>query len=151
MTRVLCVALVLCSCGNHPAQPTRHTPPPPVADAGVVAPADAAALDQDLPRLATRALKLYQDVAAAFAAAGEDCAVATQKLGELHGTYADVVAANAKVMHDGRGQELRAALAPHGAQFDAAAQAIVGAKTLPKCSQDAAFAHAYDALFEAPP
>jgi len=151
MKRVLWVALVLCSCGNRqPAQPTKRTPPP-VADAAVVAPADAGPLDRDLPRLATRALALYQDVAAAFAAVGEDCAAATEKLGELHGRYADVVAANAKVMHDGRAQELRAALAPHSAQLDAAAQAIVGAKTLPKCSQDAAFAHAYDALFEAPP
>lgn len=150
MTRVLWVALVLCSCGNHQAAQTTRTKPPP-ADAGVVAPADAAALDQDLPRLATRVLKLYQDVAAAFAAVGEDCAAATQKLGELHGQYADVVAANAKVMHDGRAQELRAALAPHSAQVDAAAQAMFSAKTLPKCAQDATFAHAYDALFEEPP
>jgi len=149
MRHVLWVALLLCGCGNHrPAQQTTRVAPPVDAPA---APVDAGPLDQDLPRLARRALEMTQNVAAALAAAGDDCAVATQKLGELRDAYADVVAANAKVMHDGRAKEMRAALDPLHAQFDAAAQAIMGSKTLPKCSQDPAFAKAFDALFEAPP
>jgi len=147
MKRVLWVALLLCSCGNHHPQQTTRTAPP--ADAA--APHDAPALDRDLPRLAQRALEMTEHVAAALTAAGEDCAAATQKLTELHAAYTDVVAANAKVMHDGRAREMRQALEPMSAQFDAAAKTIMGSKTLPRCSQDAAFARAFDLLFEAPP
>ena len=46
-----------------------------------------APLDQDLPRLATRAVQMLQAIAAALDAAGEDCAVATGKL-ERRAAYA---------------------------------------------------------------
>jgi len=77
------------------------------------------ALDQDLPRLAQRATTLYQEVASAFATAGVDCAAATARLVALQQTYADVIAANAKILHDGRARELRAALEPHAEALDA--------------------------------
>jgi hypothetical protein len=121
-----------------------------VADAGVSA-VDAAPLDQDLPRLVERAIAMYQDIAKAFAASGQDCAAATAKLGQLAGSYRDVVAANAKVLHDGRAKELKAALAPHADAFDAGARSLMQSATMSKCGQDAAFTRALDQLLEASP
>lgn len=119
-----------------------------VADAAVV---DAAPLDQDLPRLVDRAIAMYQDIAKAFAASAKDCAAATAKLDQLAATYRDVVAANAKVLHDGRAKELKAALEPHGDAFDAGARAIMQSPTMSACAQDAAFTKALDQLLEASP
>lgn len=135
----------------------RATPPPPAQPAEAAPSADAAiasdatALDQDLPRLALRSLALYQDVANAFAASGEDCAAAATRLGQLAGAYRDVVTANAKVLHDGRAKQLQAALDPHGDAFDRSARAIIQSPTMSKCSQDPAFAKAFDHLLEPPP
>ncbi len=135
--------------------PAPKQPPPPTGGSGSAAPppdaAPTGALDQDLPRLATRATKLYQDVAAAFTAAGEDCAAASAKLAALQTEYADVIAANAKVLHDGRARELRAALEPHATDLDAAAKSIVDSKTMKKCSPDRAFADSFDKLVGSPP
>lgn len=155
MTRVLWIALV--ALGSLGACPQPAPVPAPLTPAPIGPPvvaADAAPdgpLDQDLPRLAARATKLYQDVVVAFTAAGEDCAAAASKLGVLQSTYADVVAANAKVLHEGRARELRAALEPHADALDAAAKAIVGSKTMSKCSPDRAFTDAFDNLVGAPP
>lgn len=156
MVRVLSIALLVAvaACPQPAAPPPK--PPGPTAGSGSAQPppVDAAptgALDQDLPRLATRATKLYQDVAAAFTAAGEDCAAASTKLGALQTEYADVIAANAKVLHDGRARELRAALEPHAAELDAAAKSIVDSKTMRTCSPDRAFADSFDKLVGAPP
>jgi ABC-type transporter Mla subunit MlaD len=118
-----------------------------VADAAV----DAAPLDQDLSRLAERSLAMYQDVAKAFAATGQDCAAATARLRQLAAAYRDVVTANAKVLHDGRAKQLRAALEPHDEAFNRSAQAVVQSPTMSSCSRDAAFAKAFDELLEAPP
>lgn len=131
------------------APPAHQAAPPIIVDAGP--PADAGPLDRDLPRLIDRSLAMYRDIAAAFAASGEDCAAATAKLGELAARDRDVVTANAKVLHDGRGAELRAALEPHGETFDASARAIMQSPTLARCAQDPTFARAFDQLFEAPP
>ncbi|MBA3819288.1 MAG: hypothetical protein H0X17_10380, partial [Deltaproteobacteria bacterium] len=86
----------------------------------------------------------------AFTAAGEDCAVAATRLGALRGEYAEVVAANATVMQEGRGHELGQALAPLDLQFDAAAQRIVGSRLLAACVRDEPFAQAYEQLVGAP-
>jgi hypothetical protein len=107
MTRIACVAIIATSlgaaggCGGRP-------PPSPSGGAAQLADAavDAPPLDQDLPRLAARGVKLYEEVARAFEAAGEDCAAATAKLGALTKTYEDVVAANAKVLHEAAGCSL---------------------------------------------
>jgi len=139
------VAIVACS-GKPP--PAQHAEAPPPVDAASVANSE---LDQDLPQLVERSLALYQAVGAALTASGDDCAAASAKLGQVTSSYRDVVAANAKVLHDGRIEELRAALAPHGEAFDGAAQAIMKSPTLAKCAPDAGFTNAFDALIEPPP
>jgi len=149
MSRALWLAVVVACSG--PSAPEVRAPPPVAIDAGVAhAVIDAPALDRDLPRLVERSLAMYRDVAGALAASA-DCAVVAARLGELARGYRDVVDANAKVLHDGRAKELRAALEPHGDAFDASARTIVQSPTMAKCSQDAAFAKAFDALLEPPP
>ena len=142
MTRVLWVALIaLISCG-HPAPapaPPVAPPPAPAIDAAVETD-----LDKDLPKLASRSTQMYQEVAAAFVAAGEDCAAATAKLTAIQRTYTDVMTAISKVLHDGRARELRAALEPSADALDAAAKQIVDSKTMRKCSPDRAFTAAFD-------
>ncbi len=145
---VACSFALACS-GSPPAPP--RPPPEPVAivvDAGP--PADARSLDQDLPRLVERSLAMYQQLAAAFAASGTDCAAATARLGELATRDRDVVAANAQVLRDGRAADLRAALDRQGAAFDESARAIMQSPTLASCAPDPAFARAFDLLL-APP
>jgi hypothetical protein len=147
-------ATVACR-GKHPppAGPVEAAPVAAVPDAGS-APGGAIGavpLDQDLPRLALRSLAMYQDVAKAFAASGEDCAAAAGRLGQLAGAYHDVALANAKVLRDGRAKQLQAALDPHQEAFDDSARAIMQSPTMSKCAQAPAFAKAFDALLEAPP
>lgn len=164
MLRVMSIAAVLAACSGRapvpaaPPAPAAAVPAPPVAstlaDAGpppaAPDPANAAPLDQDLPRLVERALAMYRDVAGALAAGGNDCAAASARLRELSGRYRDVVLANAKVLRDGRARQLRAALESHGDDFDAAAQAVVGSPIMAKCAPDPAFGKAFDELL-APP
>lgn len=136
-------------------------PPPPPPDAAIVVDAapvvvapDASPpgpLDRDLPRLAARSVALYAAVSTAFRTAGSDCAAATKQLGTLHGEYAEVIAANAKVLHDGRSKELKAALAKHDDQLEASAKEIVGSQTIKACASDRAFTKAFDDLVAAPP
>ncbi|MBA3463298.1 MAG: hypothetical protein H0T46_25305 [Deltaproteobacteria bacterium] len=154
MSRVWSVALVALSILTACPQPAPAPVPLVPTPSTPVAVADAAPdgpLDLDLPRLAARATKLYQDVAVAFAEAGEDCAAAASKLAALQTAYADVVTANAKVLHEGRARELSGALEPHADALDTAAKAIVGSKTMSKCSPDRAFTDAFDNLVGAPP
>jgi hypothetical protein len=136
-------------CGN-PSKPAPSSSPPvaPPADAAT---ADAQPIDRDYARLAERAVGLYEAVADAFRAAGQDCARATARLGELGATYRDVVTANAKILHEGRARELKQALAKHGDRFDAAARAIMESPTMARCYEDPAFTKAFDDLVAAPP
>ncbi|HEX7836173.1 MAG TPA: hypothetical protein VF469_01855 [Kofleriaceae bacterium] len=140
------IALAI-ACSGRASRPSPAQPAP-------VAPADAAVdatpLDQDLPRLVERSLAMYQDVAGAFAASHDDCAAATARLRELAGRYRDVALANAKVLHDGRDKELRAALGPRSVEFDAAGAAVVQSPIMSKCSRDRAFGKAFEELV-APP
>ena len=147
--RLVCFALVAIGCSGHQTTPTQKHGSAAVVDAG--APVDAGPLDGDLYKLAERSVKLYEAVAHAFEIAGEDCAAAAGKLAELQQTYADVVTANAKVLHDGRAQNLKVALKHYDDKLDAAAKAIMSSKTLRKCSTDAAFARSFDLLVGAPP
>lgn len=140
-------AAIGCSGKPPAAKPAEPAPVAAVADAG----ADAAPLDQDLPRLAERSLAMYQDVAKALAQSGDDCKAAASRLGQLASQYRDAVTANAKVLQDGRAKQLRVALDPHNDEFDRAAKAIMQSPTMSKCSQDRAFARAFDELLEAPP
>jgi hypothetical protein len=133
-------------CGN-PGPGPASPPPPPPADAAIP---DALPLDRDYARLAERAVALYEDIAAAFRDADQDCPRATAALGGLAAEYGDVVAANAKVLHEGRARELKPALAGHEERFDAAARAIVQSPTMASCADDPAFTQAFDELV-APP
>jgi hypothetical protein len=157
MLRVLWLAGVIACSGASAPPPVAPPPvaprpvaPPPVAPIDAGPPADARPLDQDLARLVERSLAMYGDVAAALTAS-TDCAAVSERLRQLATAYRDVVAANAKVLHDGRARELRAALDPHGDAFDASARAIVQSPTMAKCSQDRSFAKAFDELLEPPP
>jgi len=157
MRRVLLIVLV--ACGTKTTTPVTPTPPP---DAGVDAtvavvadapppPAPNGPLDRDVPRLAQRSVALYQAVVATFRTAGADCAAAAKKLDVLRTEYADVTAANAKVLHEGRARELKTALAKYDDKLDAAAKEIVGSQTMSKCTTDRAFTKAFDDLVGAPP
>lgn len=146
--RVMWIAAAV-ACSGTPPPPAQPTAPPAavIADAAV----DAAPLDQDLARLADRSLAMYQDVAKAFAAAGESCATATASLRKLATAYRDVVTANAKVLQDGRAAQLRIALKPRDDEFSRAAQAVVQSQIMSKCSQDPTFMKAFDELLAPPP
>jgi len=137
------------ACGGRAANAPAAPPAPPVvvpADPG-----DAAALEHDLPRLVDRSLAMYQDITQAFAASGADCAGAVVRLRRLAPGYRAVTLANARVVQSGRAGELRAALAPRGDAFDAAAAAVIQSATMTSCVQDAAFRQAFDDLFDAGP
>jgi hypothetical protein len=146
MVRALVLAVTL-GCGHSSSGP-------PAAQRGSSATGDAGSaasgLDQDLPRLAARGVKLYEEIAAAFVAAGENCATATAQLDALTRANADVVAANRRVLQEDRAMQLKIALREHAAQFDQAAQSIMGSKTLPACSENEAFAKAFEQLVGAP-
>jgi hypothetical protein len=148
MLRVMWIVAAALACSG------RSNSPPPAPPAARVVPADAAVetapLDQDLPRLVERSLALYQDIVKAFTASGEDCAGAGARLHELTARYRDVVTANAKVLHDGRAKELRAALDPHSDAFDAAAAKVVQSPTMAHCAQNREFARAFDELVASP-
>lgn len=137
--------IALCAC-THPATPPAKPVTPPATPVVTGPP-----LDQDLPRLADRTLAMYTALAGAFGKAGGDCAAATTSLGALEKEYADAIAANAKVLRDGRAKELRDAVAPHQADFDAQAKAIAGAPTLAACENNKPFEDAFDRLVGAPP
>jgi hypothetical protein len=143
--RAMLVLIAACGGAPPPAAPPPPPPPPPVVvDAGAP---EAQALDRDLPRLVERSLAMYRDVAAALEAAGTDCAAAITRLGALAPTYHDVAVANAKVIHDRRDAELRAALTPHDDELSHAAEAVMHAPTLSACANDRAFADALDRVF----
>lgn len=147
MTRSLLAAVAALGCGHPPAGPSpRGAGAPQAIDAGPVAVDAPPPLAEDLPRLAARAVELYEAIARGFAAAGEDCARATATLRELAARYADVIAANQQVIRDGRGTQLKLALRPYDARFDAAARAVVQGPTMAACARDPGFATAFDAL-----
>jgi hypothetical protein len=155
MSRWACAAVLALGCGHAapqaPAPGTTHATRATAGDAGV----DAAApikLEDDLPRLAERAVRLFQAWQKALADAGEDCAAATTKLDALAVEYADVIEANAHVAHAGHDKvkALREELAKHDEEMDAAAQAIVKSPAMAKCAPDAAFAKAVDRIGGSP-
>ena len=87
---------MIAACG-HAAPPA----PQPAVGTTHVAPIDAPpappALEDDLPRLADRAVTFYAQWQRAMADAGQDCTVATQKIDEVADANADFIAANAKI------------------------------------------------------
>jgi len=150
MLRAIWIVAAIAGCSGTAPPPVQPAVPPKPVPVTAVLP-ETAALEQDLPRLVERSLAMQQDIVAALAAAGDDCAAATAKLAQLTGTHRDVVVANARAVHDGRGRELQAALDPHAEAFDRAAAGIMQSPTTAKCVQDPAFAKAFEGLFEPPP
>ncbi len=154
MSRWARAALFVVGCGHAPPQApapgtthaTRATPDAALADAAPVK------LEDDLPRLAERAVHLFQAWQKVLADANGDCAAATGKLNELAVEYADVIEANAHVMHAGHDkiEALKVELAKHDDEMDAAAQAIAHSPTMSKCASDHAFAQAIDRIGGSP-
>jgi hypothetical protein len=151
MPRWAWLATLAIGCG-HPSTPAAPrsggqgaVAAAPVADAAVAAPLP---LDQDLPRLAERALKLYRDWKTAFAEAGTDCSLAAARMNAIADANADLIEANRRLYRDSheRVTQFRAELAKHQTELDASAQAIVESPTMAKCSMDPAFARALDRL-----
>jgi len=133
--------VIALGCGSHPPATEATRPPPPV-DAAV----DAAPLDHDLDRLAARSVEMFDALARVLGAAGDDCAGATVQLGQLEARYADVIAANARVLHDGRELQLKLALRHYDERFQAAAKRVMAAPVLVVCARDAGFTAAYERL-----
>lgn len=147
MARWVVFLAIIVGCG-HPA-PAPTSPAPPVGTTHA-APIDAAtppALEDDLPRLAERAVKFYADWQQIMAETS-DCAAAATKITALADANADFITANAHVMRAGHDKvvQLRAALEPHAAELDASAKAIVQSPTMAACHDNAAFAHAIDRI-----
>ena len=146
--RCVWIALFAIGCGHPSAAPT--SPPGPQVQ---TAPPDAAApkpvaLEDDLPRLAERAVKLYQDWQTAFGEAGTDCAAATARMNALADANADLIAANQRLTHAGHEKikAARAELDKHATEVDAAAKAIMQGPTMSACNADPAFSRALDRL-----
>jgi hypothetical protein len=154
MSRWACAALFAVGCGHAapaaaPAPGTTHTSRAPDAAIDSGPPK----LEDDLPRLAERAVAMFQAWQRALADAGEDCHAAAAKLDQLAIEFADVIAANARVVHAGHDKvkSLRAELAKHEQQMDAAAEAIAHSKTMASCASDPQFARAIDRIGGEPP
>ena len=145
MTRTGWLLVFAIGCGHPAATPTTTPVTPAPADAA--APAEAK-LDDDLPKLAERAVKMYQDWERAFAEAGTDCAVATTKMNALADANADLIAANQRLAQAGHEKikAARAELAKHADQIDASAKAVMSGPTMSKCSSDPGFSKALDRL-----
>ncbi len=146
MSRLALLATIAIGCGHPDARASpAHASAPATADAAIDAPL---ALEDDLPRLAERAVTLYRDWKLAFEQAGTDCAQATAKMNAIADANADVIEANRNIYARGheRVKALRAELAKHQAELDAAAQAIMQSQTLATCSMDPAFARALERL-----
>jgi len=135
-------------CG-HPSAPATTTAGPQVQAAPSEAGIDAARLlEDDLPKLAERAVKLYQDWQRAFSEAGTDCAAATTRMNALADANADLIAANQRLVHAGHDKikAARVELDKHSAEVDPAAQAIIQGPTMSACKGDPAFNKALDRL-----
>ena len=148
MRAVWLAAAFAIGCGHPSAAPTTPAGPPtqgPPADAPAAKPA---ALEDDLPKLAERAVKMYQDWQKAFADAGSDCNAATQKMNALADANADLIAANQRLTKSGHEKikAARAELEKHSAEIDPAAQAIMQGPTMGACSGDPAFNKALERL-----
>jgi len=146
----LCLALYLApGCGN--------SKPPVTGGSGSGSgsaesePPGPPGLDHDYEQLADRAVKLYEDVAELLRTVGEDCEQATTKLNELSAANRDVIAANSKILREGRAKEIKKALAKQEDRFNAAAKVIMESQTISRCAHYSSFTKAFDELVATPP
>ncbi|CAN5424961.1 hypothetical protein BH11MYX1_BH11MYX1_24280 [soil metagenome] len=157
LRRLAIAALVSCtSCGH--AAPTGAEPGPAHAVLADAPRADLTplGLEADLPRLAARAVAMYQAIATVFAETSPphepDCVAIATQLRTIETANQDEITATAKVMHAGHAkiQQLRAALEPHQAELDASARAIAASASMKACASDPGFAAAIDHLLGEP-
>ena len=144
---VFLAMLAVVGCGPAARPATQPTVGTTHAVPGDAAPRPVA-LEDDLPRLADRAVKFYAEWQQVMAMVDEDCAAATTKINALADANADFIAANAKVVKQGHDKvvALRQALEPHAAELDASAKAIVQSKAMAACHDDAGFTRAIDRI-----
>ncbi|MEO8843916.1 MAG: hypothetical protein ABI591_17285 [Kofleriaceae bacterium] len=150
-------ALVWIGCGHAPPTSPETGPSHATGSATPRAPDAPVALDDDLDRLAELSTRMYQAIAKVLgepstAPHDGDCAAVAAKLDAITHDDAEVIAANAKVLHAGHPkiQALKTALEPHQAELDAAAQTIGASQTMKTCSSDPAFEKATDRLLGEP-
>jgi hypothetical protein len=136
--RWIVFALTAIACGHVSPTPTPIAAPlAPV----VVAPPPAPPLplDQDLPRLVDRLLAMYQAIGDALIGT---CDEVTARLATL--SFDDVPAAIAKVLHDGRGGDLHAALARRDPRFAELGRRITESPVIASCAGNEVFTAALD-------
>ena len=157
LRRFAIAALVSCTSCSHAAPTGAETGPSGAHQIAAFqsAPHQRApeqALDDDLPKLAARAVAMYQAIASSLAEPRTDCAAIAKKLGAIETANRDAITATAKVVHAGHDkiQKLRAALEPHQAELDASGQAIAASAPMKACSNDPGFAVAIDHLLGEP-
>jgi hypothetical protein len=151
--RLLAIAaLVWIGCGHAPPTSPETGTSHATGSATPRAPDAPVALEDDLARLAAQSTLMYQAIAKVLGEPSTDCAAVAAKLDAITHDDAEVIAANAKVLHAGHPkiQALKAALEPHQAELDAAAQAIGASQTMKTCSSDPAFGKATDRLLGEP-
>lgn len=136
------------ACGHPSAAPTNPAGPQVQTASPDAAVATPGALEDDLPRLADRAVKLYQAWQAAFSEVGTDCAAATARMNALADANADLIAANQRLMHapHDKIKAARAELEKHATEVDAAAKSIMQGPTMSACNADPAFGNALERL-----
>ena len=145
-------ALVWIGCGHAPPTSPETGTSHATGSATPIAPDAPVALEDDPARLAALSTQMYQAIAKVFAEPSTDCAAIAAKLDVIIHDDAEVIAANAKVLHAGHQkiQALKAALEPHQAELDATAQTIGSSQTMKTCSSDPAFEKATDRLLGEP-
>jgi len=122
------------------ARPLDAAPPPP-PDAPLP-------LDEDPARVAVREVALYDQLAAALAAAGDDCDAASTRIGELVDANLDAIAAYVKIERAGGElrERLHAALAMQRDHLDATMHDVANAPAMRACAHHAGFTDALDRL-----
>jgi len=153
MRRALVLAFAACGHAAPAQPPAPVSPHAPAPDAALPPPPDAPlALEDDFPRMANRALHMYQDWQKALADAGTDCGAAARNVDAVADTYADLIAANTRVLHAGHDRivALKRALEPYDEQMSAAAEAIVHSKAIASCQGDPELGKALDRMGSAP-
>jgi hypothetical protein len=147
MSRWAWLATLAIGCGHPtaPASPGSSGGVTPTADAAVDGPL---ALEEDPPRLAVRAVRLFADWQRALAESGDSCATAADKMNALADANKDLIDANARLLRAPRDKVLavRAELEKRDAEMAPAAKAISESALMAKCTGHLPFARAVDRL-----
>jgi hypothetical protein len=135
------LALVAAMACKSAPSPSPAPPPPPRVVEAPPPPPPPPPLDRDPSRLVDRLLAMFTDVPAALVG---PCDGVKAALAGLSDRYADVIAANAKVVSEGRAGELRAAIVARRDEVAAAGRAMMTALTKASCGSDPDFIAAFD-------